>query len=83
MDVKEAVRNAKAFLSDLIEDEQPQNVGLEEVEFDENRSAWIVTLSYSRPWFQTDLSKMTGSESRLDREFKTMALVTKPVRFPR
>ena len=50
MDVKEAVRRAKEYLDDLFEAEQIQNVGLEEVVFEDMSNSWKVTIGFSRPW---------------------------------
>lgn len=50
MDVKEAVRTAKAYLGDLYEDEQILNVGLEEVVYEEMSSIWKITIGFSRTW---------------------------------
>ena len=50
MNVKEAVLAAKAFIADLYQDESPQNIGLEEVEFNSAQNEWIVTIGFSRPW---------------------------------
>ena len=50
MDVKEAVRTAKEYLSDLYEGEQIMNVGLEEVVFEDRLNSWRVTIGFSRPW---------------------------------
>ena len=50
MEVKEAVRLAKEYVADLFEDEQIENVGLEEVVFDEALDSWRVTIGFSRPW---------------------------------
>lgn len=48
MDVKEAVSKAKAYVADIFSDEQPTNIGLEEIEFDHD--AWRITVGFSRPW---------------------------------
>lgn len=50
MDVKEAVRTAKEYLSDLYEGEQIMNVGLEEIVFEDRLNSWRVTIGFSRPW---------------------------------
>jgi hypothetical protein len=50
MEVGAAVVNAKRWLSDVLRDEGISNVGLEEVEFDEQHHAWLITLGFSRPW---------------------------------
>jgi hypothetical protein len=50
IDVKEAVRIAIQYVSDLFEPEKISNLGLEEVVFDESTKAWDVTVGFSRPW---------------------------------
>lgn len=50
MDVKEAVKTALQYVTDLFANEQLSNVGLEEVVFDEAANAWDVTVGFSRPW---------------------------------
>lgn len=50
MNVKDAVSAAKTYLTDLLSDEALTNVGLEEVELDEERGDWVVTVGFSRPW---------------------------------
>lgn len=50
MDVKQAVATAKVFILDLYKDENPSNVGLEEVELNEADDEWAVTIGFSRPW---------------------------------
>jgi hypothetical protein len=37
MDVREAVKSAKDWVLDVMKDEQPVNLGLEEVEFDDTK----------------------------------------------
>ena len=50
MDVKKTVMIAKAFILDLYQEENPTNVGLEEVELDQSSNEWVVTVGFSRPW---------------------------------
>ena len=50
MDVKTAVQLAKTYVGDLFSNEGLSNLGLEEVEFEESRRVWNVTLGFSRPW---------------------------------
>jgi len=50
MDVKEAVRTAKEYIADLFANEGVSNLGLEEVEFDDGKRTWQVTIGFSRPW---------------------------------
>ena len=49
MDAKSAVRLAKEHVLDLFSDEDPSNVGLEELELDDD-GTWQVTIGFSRPW---------------------------------
>ncbi len=50
MDAKTAVAAAKNAVADLFGDENPMNIGLEELEFDEARDIWLITIGFSRPW---------------------------------
>lgn len=50
MDVKEAVAAAKTYVGELFAQEGISNLGLEEVEFDEQGREWRVTVGFSRPW---------------------------------
>ena len=50
MDVKQAVQMAKEHVAELFADEPIENVGLEEVEFDESSQVWMVTIGFSRFW---------------------------------
>ena len=50
MDVKEAVDRAKKFVSEMFENEGLVNLGLEEVDYDDARDQWHVTLGFSRRW---------------------------------
>jgi hypothetical protein len=50
MTVREAVATAKTHLQDLFQEEHVANLGLEEVEFDEDHKEWRITLGFSRPW---------------------------------
>lgn len=50
MDVKEAVQRAKRHIDELFADEGIENLGLEEVVFDDVRNVWKVTIGFSRPW---------------------------------
>jgi hypothetical protein len=65
MDVKQAVRAAKDYVSDILSEEGLTNLGLEEVQFNDNDNTWEVTLGFSRPWnsVQNALTKLTGDET--------------------
>ena len=50
MDVKEAVRTAREYITSLFADEDLEYVGLEEVEFDDSASVWNITIGFYRSW---------------------------------
>eukprot|EP01037_Dinobryon_pediforme_P038515 gene38514-biopygen22152 len=63
MDVKEAIVKAKTSLLDLLQDEDPTNLGLEEVRYDDDAHRWRITLGFSRPWSANALSSLTGRDT--------------------
>ena len=74
MDVKEAVRTAKAYLIDLFEDEHITNVGLEEVVFDEASAAWKITIGFSRSWDLKGPLSVTMAGASPDRSYKMLSI---------
>lgn len=50
MDVKEAVKKARTYVADLFQDEGIENVGLEEVVFEDGEDVWKITIGFNRPW---------------------------------
>ena len=50
MEVKQAVQTAMEHVVELFADDSIENVGLEEVEFDEFNKVWAITIGFSRPW---------------------------------
>jgi hypothetical protein len=78
MDVKEAVSVAKQHLSSLFSEEQITNLGLEEVEFDDQNDVWYVTLGFSRPW-ETPRNIFTaiGQEVQPPRTYKVVRIADK------
>ena len=50
MDAKQAVQIAKKHVAEIFSDEPIENVGLEEVEFDEFKKVWAITIGFSRFW---------------------------------
>ena len=67
MDVKQAVKKAKAYVADLFADEKPANLGLEEVEFEESHGEWLITIGFSRPW---EKPKNKFADLAIDRPFE-------------
>ena len=50
LDVKEAVKMAKSYIVDLLDEENLAFVGLEEVEFDDEKNDWAITVGFCRRW---------------------------------
>lgn len=77
MEVKEAVRAAKRHIRELYESEDIRNVGLEEVEVDDDGD-WRVTIGFSRPWdletkdIQSDLLRGVGVQ--IGRSYKVVRI---------
>ncbi len=46
IDVKEAVKIARNFATEIYQDEEVSNIGLEEVNFDEETKQWAVTIGF-------------------------------------
>lgn len=76
MDVAEVVRLAKGYVSDLFAEEQPVNVGLEEIEFDDKKDEWDVTIGFSRPWNlnRNALTALTGDPVATGRSYKVVRI---------
>ena len=60
MDVKQAAGIAKNYIADLYEAENIKNLGLEEVEFDDDQGIWRVTIGFQRPWEQAGFLARSG-----------------------
>lgn len=63
MDVKLAVVIAKEHIAELFAEEEILNMGLEEVELDEE-GFWRITIGFSRPWNRNVGSVLSGENSR-------------------
>ncbi|WP_269513849.1 hypothetical protein [Brevundimonas subvibrioides] len=76
MNVPEVVRLAKGYVVQLFEEENPLNVGLEEIEFDDKKQEWDVTIGFSRPWnvSRNALSALTGEASPAGRSYKIVRI---------
>ena len=53
MEAREAIAAAKAFVPIAFEGEEVSHVRLEEVEFDDRKNIWLITLGLARPTFST------------------------------
>lgn len=62
MEVRAAVSRARDELQHIFADEKMENLGLEEVEYDDSSKTWAVTLGFSRRWSTPEgvLAALTG-----------------------
>ncbi len=75
MDVKEAVDRAKKFVSELFENEGLVNLGLEEVDYDDARDQWRITLGFSRRWDnQVGVLAAALNQSAFKRTYKVVLI---------
>ena len=76
MEVQEAIRRAKEYVLDVFRDEEPTNVGLEEVEFDDRDNVWNVTIGFSRPWNSTKsfTASLAGEQAPRKRAYKIVRM---------
>ena len=63
MNVKQAVATAKDHIEDWFRDEKISNLGLEEVEWDDD-GIWRITIGFSRPWDRSADSVLRGMNTR-------------------
>ena len=74
MDVKQAAKLAKDYVSDLFADERIADVGLEEIERESNQRFWNVTVGFSRPWDQRNPTVTTLGQTKLRRSYKQLRI---------
>lgn len=77
MNVKEAVAQAKKYIFELFSDENPKNIGLEEVEFDEQANEWLITIGFSRPWddpIGSALAAFSNPQAPVGRAYKIVRI---------
>ena len=72
MDVKTAVQIAKTYVSELFSGEQIRNIGLEEVEFDDQTKEWFVTVGFARSW--DELSGLEKAVIGVRRSYKVVRM---------
>ena len=73
MDVKEAVQTAKKYVAELFVDEMIENIGLEEVEFNNTSNNWEVTIGFSRSW-QANILAAALSNKHPGRSYKLVCI---------
>lgn len=76
MEVLEAVRLAKQYVQDLFVLEGIDNVGLEEVEFNDSDNIWSITIGFSRPWdkIYNPIAAATGNNQYNKRSYKVVRI---------
>ena len=75
LDTKQAVKLAKDWLTEQLADEKVEDIGLEEVKFDQHFQTWEITLGFSRPWDRKGgfLATMTAGNST-PRSYKVLVV---------
>jgi hypothetical protein len=76
MDVKEAVRAAKQYVQEVFADEGISDVGLEEVEFNDQAEEWRVTIGFSRAWDKQSPFALAPAAAR-PRSYKVLRISDK------
>jgi hypothetical protein len=74
MDVRTAVHMAKNYVKDILEEEKPVNIGLEEVEFDPGTDEWRVTIGFSRAWDSPTVRMSILEDTPSRRSFKVVRI---------
>ena len=65
MKVKDVAQQAIVHIAEIFESEQPENIGLEEISFNENEKIWEVTIGFSRPWDHQKPGLLSGLQGLL------------------
>lgn len=77
MDVKQAIGVAKHSVDEIFAGEPIIDLGLEEVEFDDNSGIWLITYGFSRPWDDIRPNPLTatfGQGTRKKRDYKIVRI---------
>lgn len=76
MEVQDAIRLAKRYVADVFSDEEPTNVGLEEVEFDDADQIWNVTIGFSRPMLnvKSAVASWVGEDPMRQRTYRVVRI---------
>ena len=64
MNVKQAVGVARKYVEELFAEEQIMNVGLEEIDAEEE-GFWKITIGFSRPWNANFSNLLSGDKTRI------------------
>lgn len=76
MEVQEAIRLAKGYVTEVFGDEKPTNVGLEEIEFDDADQIWNVTIGFSRPMLnvKSAVANLVGEDPMRQRTYRVVRI---------
>ena len=77
MDVKQAVRTAVEYVTDIYADAIIRDVDVEEIAFDDAQNAWKITIGFFRSWSPTTLEqalRRIESKQWKDRTFKVVQI---------
>lgn len=77
MEVKEAVALAKQYVYDVFSSETISNIGLEELEFDDDKDIWSITLGFSRPWQTQGIQNALVGLTSPKRDYKVIRISDK------
>lgn len=72
MNAREAIEAAKKIFLEIFGEEEVSEVGLEEVDFDDN-DVWNITIGFRRPWQRTLKANLLG-ESAPVRTYKIVRI---------
>lgn len=77
MNAREAGRKAKQHIAELLSDENITEIGLEEIEYEDEENIWLVTVGFFRPWHKGVEERNFLGEPRLSRSYKVVRLDAK------
>jgi hypothetical protein len=74
MQVKEAIALARQYVTDVFSGETITNIGLEELEFDDDKNIWSITLGFSRPWQAQNVQNTLAALVNPRRDYKVIRI---------
>ncbi|MDR3495796.1 MAG: hypothetical protein P4L82_14460 [Ancalomicrobiaceae bacterium] len=76
LNAKDAISRAKSYIADVFSEEKPTGVGLEEIEYDEQAGAWIITVGFFRAMYdpnEKEYSRLLAGP-KFDRTYKKVTV---------
>ncbi len=75
MDVTEAVLRARQFIKTLYAEEPVAEVGIEEIDFDDEKALWTVTIGFRRLWDRPQpIEAAAGGDHASPRVYKAVSI---------